>query len=118
DLRGSLYESDRKFHLASQEGVSTGQKLNEKLRLKQSELDEMQEKFRILQQNLEKAQDIIDEASLKDVEAFEEKSKALKAKDALIAELQGNLKQKEMENDARNINARRVIAKRTNSFLA
>jgi hypothetical protein len=31
--------------------------------------------------------------------AFEEKSKALKAKDALIAELQGNLKQKEMEND-------------------
>ena len=28
----------------------------------------MQEKFRILQQNLEKAQDIIDEASLKDVE--------------------------------------------------
>jgi hypothetical protein len=33
------------------------------------------------------------------IKAFEEKSKALKAKDALIAELQGNLKQKEMEND-------------------
>ena len=33
------------------------------------------------------------------LKAFEEKSKALKAKDALIAELQGNLKRKEMEND-------------------
>ena len=32
-------------------------------------------------------------------QAFEEKSQALKAKDALIAELQGNLKQREMEND-------------------
>lgn len=33
------------------------------------------------------------------LKAFEESSKALKAKDALIAELQGNLKQREMEND-------------------
>ncbi|XP_028395073.1 myomegalin-like [Dendronephthya gigantea] len=99
DLKGSLYENDRKLQLALQDGNSSVQKLNEKLRLKQVEAEEMQEKFRILQQNLEKAQDIIDEASLKDVEAFEEKSKALKAKDALIAELQGNLKQKEMEND-------------------
>ena len=37
------------------------------------------------------------------MKAFEEKSKALKAKDALIAELQGNLKQKEMENDVSGI---------------
>ncbi|XP_046843977.1 myomegalin-like isoform X2 [Xenia sp. Carnegie-2017] len=99
ELRSLLQDSDRKFDLASHEAISTAQKLNEKLRLKQTELDEMQEKFRALQENLEKAQDIVDAASLKDVEAFEEKSKALMAKDALIAELQGNLKEKEMEND-------------------
>jgi hypothetical protein len=34
------------------------------------QLDEVQEKFRALQENLEKAQDIIDEASLKDVEVM------------------------------------------------
>ena len=34
------------------------------------QLDEMQEKFRNLQENLEKAQDIIDEVSLKDVEVM------------------------------------------------
>ena len=32
------------------------------------QLDEMQQKFRALQENLEKAQDIVDAASLKDVE--------------------------------------------------